>query len=828
MSDIIPNVVVSMPSQLFTLARKFQAASNGKIYIGKIDTDPTLPENQIQVYLENEDGSHIPVHQPLIINQAGFPVYNGQIAKFVTVGGHSMAVYDSCGSQQHYYPNVLKYDPDQLRGVLEGDGDKFVGSSFGGTVFSDYKLSLFRRSGSFYEGGVIYNENECFEFEGNYYKYNEQLPKIITPGSKPGSDFICVGTLTFPDGDVRNWGALGVSDDTDALNNANKSCDLLNIPVIPLAQHTVSNTIYFYKNQDYSSSTFIVNSFPEKTPLCVISQDIEHEETDMSHYLYKGALYHDDMREPSTLYFVTSDELMVNRISGGELTPVYKEEVLITNSIGDFIYPPKLTINSGKITKKKIKDRVFVKFPSVSTRELKTKLYTPYRCSRANTDVYANNVNGRSDSIYCILEARQACFVKFYNLHSEMSSPNYLTNHWRVADIRHYQCNLVGKGGGATASGNSSGANGNVGREIYWYDSIIPNMSWHANGFNIKGYNLTLTNNDASSSIAQCHGGGILGLYNCTVNWTRQVTNILMSNRDDYFGGFDGTFEAHNIHVNVLSNAYDMRLVSIGLVSSVESGVISKMPNIDFKDIRVSNNINTSSDLRLLAFTEFKSGEHSDFSNIEFPYEASFENIRANDFQVIYQHDANSYIVNTQTAKGKTINISYKNIYCNNNYTPDTYANPVMMSCKDSNIGFNYKFINAGAIYPRLMTMKSIQMNVSDGTIFCGIKLNASDNNEMNGTNIYLTNCKLYRARWNEYSNSLSVEQAKNGRVNVFAFNNELISPYSIGESDSKECGTLVSLTKVSIGNYANNTKVNVSYLDGKKLTGDYRTGPYA
>ncbi|HHR5887307.1 TPA: phage head-binding domain-containing protein, partial [Providencia alcalifaciens] len=114
MSDIIPNVVVSMPSQLFTLARKFQAASNGKIYIGKIDTDPTIPENQIQVYLENEDGSTIPVAQPLIINQAGFPVYNGQIAKFVTVEGHSMAVYDSYGAQQFNYPNVLKYDPDQF------------------------------------------------------------------------------------------------------------------------------------------------------------------------------------------------------------------------------------------------------------------------------------------------------------------------------------------------------------------------------------------------------------------------------------------------------------------------------------------------------------------------------------------------------------------------------------------------------------------------------------------------------------------------------------------------------------------------------------------
>lgn len=121
MSDIIPNVVVSMPSQLFTLARKFQAASNGKVFIGKIDTDPTIPENQIQVYLENEDGTHVPASQPLIINQAGYPVYNGQIAKFVTVQGHSMAVYDSYGAQQFYFPNILKYDPDQFSKILAGD-----------------------------------------------------------------------------------------------------------------------------------------------------------------------------------------------------------------------------------------------------------------------------------------------------------------------------------------------------------------------------------------------------------------------------------------------------------------------------------------------------------------------------------------------------------------------------------------------------------------------------------------------------------------------------------------------------------------------------------
>lgn len=128
MTDITANVVVSMPSQLFTMARSFKAVANGKIYIGKIDTDPVNPENQIQVYVENEDGSHVPVSQPIIINAAGYPVYNGQIAKFVTVQGHSMAVYDAYGAQQFNFPNVLKYDPDQLRRELAGDnGSNLVG-----------------------------------------------------------------------------------------------------------------------------------------------------------------------------------------------------------------------------------------------------------------------------------------------------------------------------------------------------------------------------------------------------------------------------------------------------------------------------------------------------------------------------------------------------------------------------------------------------------------------------------------------------------------------------------------------------------------------------
>ncbi|EBA6407224.1 phage tail protein [Salmonella enterica] len=128
MTDITANVVVSNPRPIFTESRSFKAVSNGKIYIGQIDTDPVNPANQIPVYIENEDGSHVQITQPLIINAAGKIVYNGQLVKVVTVKGHSMAIYDAYGYQVDYIANVLKYDPDQLEYRLsQPDGYLLVG-----------------------------------------------------------------------------------------------------------------------------------------------------------------------------------------------------------------------------------------------------------------------------------------------------------------------------------------------------------------------------------------------------------------------------------------------------------------------------------------------------------------------------------------------------------------------------------------------------------------------------------------------------------------------------------------------------------------------------
>lgn len=176
MSDITPNVVVSMPSQLFTMARSFKAVANGKIYIGKIDTDPVNPENQIQVYVENEDGSHVPVSQPIIINAAGYPAYNGHIAKFVTVQGHSMAVYDAYGVQQFYFPNVLKYDPDQFSYQLSSaNGAYIVGYATSTVGDSLDEINNGKIVTSFVSDLNSDNRDIIFGQEGNVY-----IPRNIT------------------------------------------------------------------------------------------------------------------------------------------------------------------------------------------------------------------------------------------------------------------------------------------------------------------------------------------------------------------------------------------------------------------------------------------------------------------------------------------------------------------------------------------------------------------------------------------------------------------------------------------------------------------------
>lgn len=104
------DILVTSPFQPFTLPTQFKAVFNGYIYCGTVDAvDPSV--SQVQVYLVNEAGDKVPVAQPIRTNAAGFLVYNGQPAKFVTDSNHSLLVRDSLGNQVWYEPNMAIVDP---------------------------------------------------------------------------------------------------------------------------------------------------------------------------------------------------------------------------------------------------------------------------------------------------------------------------------------------------------------------------------------------------------------------------------------------------------------------------------------------------------------------------------------------------------------------------------------------------------------------------------------------------------------------------------------------------------------------------------------------
>lgn len=123
---------VAMPSPEFLRRDRFEPIAGGEIYIGKTDSDPLNPANQIPVYFQQEDGTLVQVSQPIGISVSGYPQYNGKEGKFITQTAASMKVLDRNGVQQWYWPNLFEYDSSQMWAVLASQfGADFIGTPVG-------------------------------------------------------------------------------------------------------------------------------------------------------------------------------------------------------------------------------------------------------------------------------------------------------------------------------------------------------------------------------------------------------------------------------------------------------------------------------------------------------------------------------------------------------------------------------------------------------------------------------------------------------------------------------------------------------------------------
>ena len=142
--DLFP---LEMPVHSFFMDRFLKNAEGGEVYVCTKNTpaDQMMNEaNFLAVYKEEENGEHTAVEQPILLNQVGLPVVDGIVAKILCPSEYALAVYDAYGVQQFYFPNVVKYDANQLRRDLEGDKGFLIP---GGQIEKYYDLRAFVQDG---------------------------------------------------------------------------------------------------------------------------------------------------------------------------------------------------------------------------------------------------------------------------------------------------------------------------------------------------------------------------------------------------------------------------------------------------------------------------------------------------------------------------------------------------------------------------------------------------------------------------------------------------------------------------------------------------------
>lgn len=83
---------------------------NGKMYFGIPDTDPTVIANQIDVYMQEEDGTMTLLPQPIMTGAGGIPMFSGNAIQLFVEQEYSLAVLNSLDVQIFYAPKVLFND----------------------------------------------------------------------------------------------------------------------------------------------------------------------------------------------------------------------------------------------------------------------------------------------------------------------------------------------------------------------------------------------------------------------------------------------------------------------------------------------------------------------------------------------------------------------------------------------------------------------------------------------------------------------------------------------------------------------------------------------
>lgn len=102
--------VILMPSPYYPDPDTNNPISNGFVYIGEPNTDPTIEGNRIDVTITEQDGNEVviqPADQPLTLGSGGVVIFNSSpIAQMVVDTNYSMTVLRSDETTAYYFPDA--------------------------------------------------------------------------------------------------------------------------------------------------------------------------------------------------------------------------------------------------------------------------------------------------------------------------------------------------------------------------------------------------------------------------------------------------------------------------------------------------------------------------------------------------------------------------------------------------------------------------------------------------------------------------------------------------------------------------------------------------
>lgn len=97
-------------------------------FFGLVGRDPQLEQNRKIVYALQEDGSAIPIDQPVIGSAGGVPMYNGSPVGLAVSGSFSLKILDSGNAQKYNIPQVSAFNLQGFSGVIAEESQTVNGS----------------------------------------------------------------------------------------------------------------------------------------------------------------------------------------------------------------------------------------------------------------------------------------------------------------------------------------------------------------------------------------------------------------------------------------------------------------------------------------------------------------------------------------------------------------------------------------------------------------------------------------------------------------------------------------------------------------------------